>query len=148
MRPVSVERAAPVLVSDVMSSPVRTIALDSVASDAEVLMHAERLQHLVVVDTQGCVVGVVSDRDLRAAGPSSLLVRDSVQRARALALVRIANVMTASPYSVRPTHRLRSALLMMRHHKIGCVPVVDEAKKPVGIITGFDVIKIALRLLP
>lgn len=140
---------AQILVSDVMSTPVRTVPHDARASDAEQLMHGEReIQHLVVVDETGRVVGVVSDRDLRAAEPSMLLVRDAAHRERALALLKVASVMTGNPYSVHPTANLRSALLLMRRHKVGCLPVVDDAHKPVGIITGFDVIKIALRLLP
>ncbi len=138
-----------ILVSDVMSAPVRTVAHDARASDAERLMHVDKdIQHLVVVDEAGRIVGVVSDRDLRAAEPSMLLVRDAAHRERALALLRVANVMTANPHSVHPTQNLRSALLLMRRHKVGCLPVVDDAHKPVGIVTGFDVIRIALRLLP
>lgn len=145
----AVRPGQPILVAEVMSAPVRTVAHSASASDAQALMQGARdCQHLVVVDDDGRVVGVVSDRDLRAAAPSMLLVRDPGHRLRALALLRVANVMTANPQSVHASQPLRVALLLMRRHKIGCIPVVDDNSRPVGLITGADVIKLTLRLLP
>ncbi|HEX4515341.1 MAG TPA: IMP dehydrogenase [Polyangiaceae bacterium] len=47
--------------------------------------------------------------------------------------------MVLSPVTVRPGESLRNALAIMREHDISGVPVVEEADKPVGILTARDI---------
>jgi CBS domain-containing protein len=52
------------LVSDVMTSPVRTVTDDVSTRDALQLMHEGRFRHLPVLDRAGHLVGMLSVRDL------------------------------------------------------------------------------------
>ncbi|MFH1807056.1 MAG: EAL domain-containing protein [Pseudomonadota bacterium] len=51
-------------VSDVMSSPVRTISAHATAETATLHMRKHKMRHLVVVDDQGKLFGIVSQSDL------------------------------------------------------------------------------------
>lgn len=138
---------AVVRVKDVMSAPVVTVAARASARDALAIMKSRRVQHLVVTGEGGCVEGVLTDGDIRSAQPSVLLVPDPAMRDKALSLVRVADVMTRNPFTVEPEQPARQALDCMLGSKVGSVPVVDHDGHPVGIVTGFDVVKLATRLL-
>ena len=43
------------------------------------------------------------------------------------------------PLTIAPSRTLEDALAIMRHHRISGLPVVDEARRPVGILTNRDV---------
>lgn len=137
----------PLLVAQIMSSPVHTCPIDVSAGAGAEAMRSAGVLHLVVVDASGKAVGILSDRDLRGAQPSAILVKDPSLRDKALALLRVADVMSDGIHAVHPEHTVRSALLAMKRHRIGSLPVVDEEGRPVGIVTHGDVIELALRLL-
>lgn len=135
------------IVSEMMTSPVHTCELDASAGVAADQMHEHKVMHLVVVDAGGKVRGVVSDRDLRAAQPSALLVKDPGLRDKALSLLKVENVMSQGAHTVSPGQPARSALLLMRKHRVGSIPVVDDDGRPVGIITHGNVVELALDLM-
>lgn len=134
-------------VSQIMSSPVHAIDSRANAREAAARIRETGVMHLVVIDASGAAVGVISDRDLRNAQPSILLVRDQAQREKALSLLRVQDVMTAKPRTVRADDSVLDALHAMRRHRIGSLTVVDARGQPVGIVTGVDVIDLALSLL-
>lgn len=106
-----------------------------------------RLRHLVVVDAEGRAVGVLSDRDLKTVQPSALMLKDPEMRAKALALVRVSEVMVKYPQFIRPEQPISEALRVMLKYRIGCVPVITAGQELVGILTGGDVAELALSLL-
>ena len=134
-------------IREIMSSPVRTIPDTASAMTAAEQMQQHRLQHLVVIDDRGHVAGVISDRDIQAAQPSRLLVRDQEMRSKALGVIKVRDLMAGKPHVARATDPVEGVLKEMLHYRIGCVPVVDRAGVPVGIVTGGDVVHLALRLM-
>jgi len=135
------------LTRSIMSHPVVTIARDASALDASELMARRRVLHLVVVDAKGHVVGVVSDRDVRSAQPSVLLVPDESMRRKALGVLRVEDVMTAHPATVRDDTPIEETLEQMLRQRIGCLPVLDRGGALVGIVTGGDVTRLAIELV-
>ena len=137
----------PLPVSDFMSSPVLTVRQSASALQALELMQKRRVAHLVVVDDADCVTGVLSDADLRSAQPSVVLVPDAANRAKALSLLRVGDVMSAHPRTARADWSAVKVLQVMRDTRVTSIPVVDAAGHPVGVVTGMDVVRLTLRLL-
>lgn len=133
-------------VRQVMTPHVRTVQRRQTARVAAELMRTHHIQHLIVVDVAGRVCGVLSDRDIRAASPSSVDKAPS-QRTDPLADLRVDELMAPHPVTVSPTDDIVAALKAMRARKIGCLAVVDELGGAIGIITGYDVVTLALKLL-
>ncbi len=105
-------------------------------------------RHFPVTDAGGRLVGMVSDRDLRSAFPSTvlnpLLRLDQLTR---LAQVRVDSIMSRSPITLPLEATLDDALLLFDRHNIGALPVVDrDDMKLVGIITVRDVLAAYRRL--
>lgn len=100
-------------------------------ADIEAMMDMSQIRHLPVVDQDGCVIGIVSHRDLRRAG------------GRGRAAAHAADLMVQDVLMVRPENRACEATALMLEHKIGALPVVDERDVLVGIITETDFLRIA-----
>ncbi len=147
IRAAATSKSPPRIVAEVMTHPVCTIPRSATAREAAARMLRNRLRHLIVLDDRGRAVGVLSDRDLKTAQPSALMLRDPEMRAKALSLVRVSEVMVKYPQVIRPEQSIADALRVMLQFRIGCVPVIKADEELVGILTGGDVAKLALSLL-
>jgi acetoin utilization protein AcuB len=105
------------------------------------------IRHFPVTDASGRLVGMVTDRDLRSAYPSTvlnpLLRLDQLTR---LAQVRVDSIMSREPVTLPLDATLDDALLLFDRHKIGALPVVDQDRRLVGIVTVRDVLAAYRRL--
>jgi CBS domain-containing protein len=59
--------------------------------------------------------------------------------------MRIEQLMTRAPRTCRPSDRLSRAAQLMRDHDCGCVPVVADDGKVIGVLTDRDVCMAAYR---
>jgi CBS domain-containing protein len=129
------------LLSDTVSTlPMREpIRLPPAASVAEALdaMLTQDQAAVVVVDTGGRLSGIATDRDLfkRAAD------RDPAKST-------IGAVMTPDPEAVRPDDRICYAVNRMMALSCRTVPLVDEERRPVGLVTVDDIAKWLAALFP
>ncbi len=126
-------------VREVMTSPVKTVHHLSSLPLAASLMELERIRHLPVVDDDARVVGLVTHRDLLSAqistlGPLSADERTSVQLA-----VPVAKVMRSDVWTIASEALVVSAARLMRDHRFGCLPVVDDGTL-VGMVTESDIL--------
>jgi len=120
----------------------------SVAPDAAVLEAHDRMvdsgiRHLPVVDADNLVVGVLSLDDLRAALPVTLSARAPLGIAdRELAReLTVGEVMTHSPETAHEDASLGDAADRMADHRIGCLPVVDDDGRLLGMFTETDALR-------
>lgn len=131
----------------IMSHRVETNASDACALDASDKVAKRRDQHLVIVDAKTDVVGFVSDRDRRSAQSSRLLVPHAVTRRKALGRLRVEDVMSAHPPTVREDAPIEEAVRKVPREWLGCLRVVGRRGTLVGVVMGSDVTKLALELV-
>ena len=127
------------LVSQLMTHAPVTVGLDQTVGHIKELFDDHLFHHLIVVE-HGLVVGVISDRDLlRSLSP--FIGRRDERTADARLLDRHAHqIMSRHPICVREKTTAAEAAALLLAHRISCLPVVDEANHPVGIITWRDLI--------
>jgi acetoin utilization protein AcuB len=135
------------LVQDVMTrEPYVAFARDSIRSVLSKLAEAD-VRHLPVT-SDGALVGIVSDRDLRGVLPSAL---DAIERPRESALILarpISEIMSSNVVAVSPGDELVDAIDLMIEHKIGAIPVVDDRSDDlVGIVSYVDALRAAREAL-
>ena len=135
------------LVGDWMSTDVATATEDVSMIKAGRIMRERKIRRLPVVDKDGKLVGIVSERDLKAASPSSATSLDMYEMTYLLSELKVKAIMTKDPVRIRRTDTVERAALIMRDRKFGSLPVVDEADKVVGIITENDLFAAFLDLL-
>ena len=123
-------------VSDVMSTDVVTLNMNDKLSTADDIMRLGRIRHLLVVDDEGDLTGVVSQRDLFHSGLLKALGYGTRAKQQALDTLAIKEAMH-EPTTTTPDTPLRDAARLMSQKKIGCLPVLDSGKL-VGILTEGD----------
>lgn len=123
------------------TSPV-TVTPETFLPDVRALMTNNKFRHLPVVDRGNRLVGMITDRDLRSAYPSSLLPEEK----RTAILAEVANTLVSSVMStdvvfLTPLSTLDDALHYFYRDKIGLLPVIDEEKRVIGVFSVQDLMK-------
>lgn len=98
-----------------------------------------RINQLPVV-LEDRLVGIVTDRDVRDAYPSSLRLFYGKDIDEFGDSHTVEEVMTYNVITVNPQTSLREAAQRLRRQRFGALPVVDADNKIVGIITRSDVL--------
>jgi CBS domain-containing membrane protein len=136
----AVSRSRPAEVRDLMTDHVFTVGpLDDLESVYE-LLDAHHVRHVPVVDRDGDIVGLVTQRDLarHALGAQEdlpLSMQQEILRRR-----RVREIMATEVDTVEPDESLKLAAEMLIENKIGCLPVV-EGEHLVGILTESDFVR-------
>jgi acetoin utilization protein AcuB len=125
-------------VADRMVGDVVAIQEGLSLREAMLIFRKHNLRHLPVLH-EGALVGMVSDRDVLRATPTSITGADLETFNRVVDETTIGQIMTRNPYSVTPSMRLKDAVKVMHDRKFGALPVVEKGKL-VGIITATDML--------
>lgn len=130
------------LVEDIMNKKLITIKPTDTLRLAMLLTAQHRIRHLPVVDDSGKLVGIVSDRDLREAGPSRFETKENDEIfSRKIEEIMKRNVITAHPLDF-----VEEAAYELYKNRIGCLPVVDGDELK-GIITDTDILYTLVELM-
>ena len=97
------------------------------------------------VSGDGCLVGLVTQRDVLAAADSNILPDQPAHEAEER-YIALSTIMTSPVQTVDESARLRGTALHMQQNKLGCLPVVRDDRL-VGIITDSDFVSIAVNLM-
>lgn len=130
----------PVPVKEWMTQPVTSIGPDVPVRQAAELMKMRQIRHLPVVENDGRLVGIVTDRDLRQMIFDPAIQERIGDVVEALGSLTVREIMTWTVITVRPESGIREAARLMREQKVGALPVV-AAGRVVGVLTEFDVLR-------
>lgn len=136
-------------ISRFMTKAVFTIDSNADISEARQLMLRYRFRHLPVTRSDNTIIGIVSDRDIRSAMPSTYLKESggAETQASTIAGVAVRDIMTKDPVCVSLSSTIQDALLLIEKTRVGAFPVVDENLKVVGIFSDRDLLNAFLDVL-
>ena len=122
----------------IQKNPI-TISADASFFEARNLIHEKGVRHLAVVDKNGKLVGIVTDRDIREAAPSDATLLSVQELNYLLGKLKVSAFMTPKEklITITPDTLIEEAVNLMHDHKIGCLPVL-EGDKLYGIFTETD----------
>lgn len=129
-------------VSDWMTTPVLSIEVTDSIRHARRIMAERRINQLPVLDDER-LVGIVTDRDLRDAYPTSLVIDRSREIDSFADTYTVEEAMSHNVIVVTPATDLSTAVKLLRRHRIGALPVLDEGML-VGILTRSNVLDFVL----
>lgn len=133
-------------VGERMSSPVITVHPDLPIQDALALMRKEKIRRMPVVDENGAIIGIVSERDLLQASPSDATTLSVWELNYLISKITVDEIMTRDVITVTEDTPLEEAARIMADNKIGGLPVLKNGEVA-GIITETDLFKIFLEVL-
>jgi CBS domain-containing protein len=131
---------AQLAVRDLMSNEVVTLGRNEALSIADRIMNLGRIRHLPVLDENGALCGIVSQRDLFRGALASALGYGGFAQQKLLNTLLVKEVMATEIHTTTPDTPLADAACLMFEQKVGCLPVVDGGKL-VGILTEADFVK-------
>ncbi|WP_341483413.1 IMP dehydrogenase [Micromonospora cathayae] len=112
--------------SGMITNPV-TASPDDTLRDVDALCGRYRISGVPVVDADGQLVGIVTNRDMRFVSEPATPVRE---------------IMTRTPLVTAPVGVSKDeALALLRQHKVEKLPIVDDAGRLRGLITVKDFTK-------
>ena len=132
-------------VGERMSRPVISVTPSDPINEVLAMFRNEHIRRAPVMK-DGKLVGIVSERDLLNASPSSATTLSVWELNYLISKVTIKNVMTKKVITVDADTPIEEAAKIMADKKIGGLPVVS-AGKVVGMITETDLFKILLELM-
>ncbi len=118
-------------VREVMTPNPVTMPPTATVKEAVATMADRDIGSVLVVDEDGRLVGIVSERDV---------IRRVLAQDRSLEDTRLADIMTPNPVSVDPEATVEEALRAMARLRVRHLPVVDkETGRLVGIVSIRDI---------
>lgn len=147
---------AAVSITQVMSQPVRTVRPDTPLAEAAHLMVSERISGLPVVDTEGHMVGLITEADfLRALGVPAQQPNHNIWQTLESLFSHLAHRteletptdpvsahMVRNVLCVQPDQDLHHVLEIMRKHSVKRVVVCDEDRHVLGMVTRSDLVRV------
>ena len=133
-------------VGDCMNAPAITITPETPLQDALNLMHEHRFRRLPVVDEEGRLVGIVSERDLLYASPPPATLLRGLSLNHLLAESQTKQIMTREVIATTPDTFVEDAARLIVENRVGGLPVVDEDGRVAGVITETDIFRAFIEL--
>ena len=129
-----------------MTSNPYTVSPSQTILDAQELIAKHGVKRLPVVKNNK-LVGLVTNRDILRYSPSKATSLSMGEISYLLAKTKISSIMTKNPISISPDSLLEEAATLMRENDVGCLPVVVEGDRLVGIITESNLLDAFIELL-
>jgi acetoin utilization protein AcuB len=134
------------LVRERMSRKPVTITADTPITEALKVMRQKHVRRLPVLDQEGRMVGIVSEKDLLYASPSPATSLSIYEMHYALTHLQTSELMSTEVITVTPETPVEEAARIMADNKIGGLPVMEDDWLA-GIITETDIFKVFLEML-
>ncbi len=118
-------------IGELMSRQLIKANIDTNIYEAYSLLETNRIRHLVIVDSNGDLAGVITQSDIM----KNLGVEYFVE------IKNISKIMTKTVVTAGREFMLRDAISRMAEYSISCI-VVEEDRHPVGVLTERDVVRL------
>jgi acetoin utilization protein AcuB len=129
------------LVEDRMTPDPVTVTANTSLGDALELVRSKPFRHLPVLDEDGGLVGIVTERSLVYASPTPTTTLSVFEVDYILSRTTVEQVIQRPVVTVGPDLPIEEAARVMIDQRIGCLPVVKDGKL-VGIISDTDIFRV------
>ena len=125
-----------------MATSLISVNPETSVGAASELLEKHDIRHLPVVDKEMKLVGMVTDRDIRSASPSSIVDgEDQREKLDRVQKTPVSDIMSTKTLVLRTVSTLDDAMLFFEKRTVGALPVLDEMGKVVGILSFNDMMK-------
>ena len=145
-------------IKDIMSFEVVSVTPETPLVEAASLIAKHNFDGLPVIDGAGKLAGILTECDLVSKGsmihlPTLQIVlknlsafkKDRSQFEKEVAEVanlKVRDVMNVAPLTLPSTASLEEVETAFReHHRVNPIPILDEEKNVVGVVSRFDILK-------
>ncbi len=134
------------LVGELMSHRPITITPETSVPTALNLMHDNKIRRLPVIDAQGKLAGIVSEKDLLYASPSPATSLSIWEIKELVSKIKVESVMKRKVFTASEDTPVEEAARLMADNKIGSLPILRGGQL-VGVVTDTDLFNAFLGML-
>jgi acetoin utilization protein AcuB len=127
------------LIKDWMATAILTVDANTSVMRAIRTMRENNIRRLPVL-SHGQLIGVITDRDLKEASPSSTSEMDIHEMNYLLSEMKVKDVMTDKCVCLKENDTLEKAALVMLREKISGIMIVDDEDNLCGLISETDIL--------
>lgn len=124
-----------------MSTSLVSVSMDDTLSVVKDIFDKNKFHHVLVVESNK-LCGVISDRDLLKAISPNIGTASETTKDIATLNKRAHQVLSRKLVTLTPDACVYDAIDLFNNNKISCIPIVDEANKPVGFVSWRDIFKV------
>ncbi|WP_394193567.1 HPP family protein [Pseudoalteromonas atlantica] len=135
------------LVADLMTPAPLAIKADNTLHDAHNLMKEKNIRHIPVINENGALVGMLTQKILIAQVMGIMANYSSTALERKEKQTKVLDIMATDFTSIEPEQPLHEVANFFVENRHGCMPVVDKDNNLVGILTSSDFVRLAAALL-
>jgi len=130
-------------VGRIMRTDLITVSPSTSLEEANILIKKKKIDHLLVVNDSGKLLGILSDRDLKQYWASPATTLSNHELNYLLQQVIVEMIMIKTVITISPDTTAERAAYIMQEKDINALPVMENDKL-VGIITSVDVMGVLL----
>ena len=134
--------------SSITQADIVSIGMDESLKSALEVCTDRRIRHLPVVDENGALVGILTDRDIRYYLSPRLGTISENNSDRATLERRVHTAMVRNVVTGTPDMSLGAAAKKLLQDRVGCLPVVDDDHRIVGVVTTSDFLLLLAASVP
>lgn len=135
------------IVADIMTSLVTVVQEEQSLLEVRELMINKNLRRVPVVNTNGCLRGIVTDGDVKRAAPSDATTLSKYEANYLLGKLKVKDIMTKAVITAKKIDAVETAAYMLYKDKIDALPVIDEENRVCGIVTDTDIFKVLVDIM-
>lgn len=118
-------------ISSIMTKNVVTVKADDSLELVKHLLFEKHFHHLPVVDNNGALIGIITSWDLMKSNKRFEEYGDYL----------VKDLMTTKVAALGPEDLIGAAAMVFLRHLFHGLPIVDDNRKLIGIITTHDILK-------
>lgn len=133
-------REQTIVASQIMKSPVISLSPETSLEEAWKLFTAHRFRHVPVINSEGNLVGILSDRGLlKAISPFNEVPQDHKKRI-------VSDIMVTDVLTAHPNTDIAAIAKVFIEKRIGAMPIVTGEGAIVGMLTRSDILRTIVKI--
>jgi acetoin utilization protein AcuB len=133
-------------VGRIMKTDLVTVPMETSLLEAQRILDEKKIAHLLVVDKNEKLIGVVSDRNLKESWASKATSLSMHELKYLLDRVTVGMIMVKTLITTSPDTTIERAAQILQQNRISALPVLENGDL-VGIITTNDVLGVILQAI-
>ncbi|WP_423185851.1 HPP family protein [Alishewanella sp. d11] len=134
-------------VEDLMTADPLSLHRAATLKDAHDLMREKNIRHIPVIDEQGMLVGMLTQKVMMAAVIGLLAKYGATALERKEKQQLVADLMLTDFATVTAEQSLAEVAAFFVKNRHGCLPVLTAENKLIGILTSSDFVRLSAELL-
>jgi len=130
-----------------MTKNVSTVLPEYSVSKAFQILTETKHSQLPVVDKNGKLIGLVTEKLLAEVNPSKATSLSVYEINYLLSKTKVQDIMKTGIFKINQDKLIEDAALIMKENRIGSLPVIDYENNVVGIVTRVDIFKAFIEIM-